>query len=136
MQCLLCGSVSGQLIYENEIYRVVLVDDKSYPGYIRIISQKHVKEMSDLNDEDANSILNALLKIDNIVKKLYTPDKINLASLGNVIPHLHWHIIPRYKEDKHFPNPIWGEITHQSYTPSAKIISLEQKLIAQIKSCF
>jgi diadenosine tetraphosphate (Ap4A) HIT family hydrolase len=36
------------------------------------------------------------------------PDKINLASLGNMTPHLHWHVIPRFKQDKHFPQPIWG----------------------------
>jgi diadenosine tetraphosphate (Ap4A) HIT family hydrolase len=37
------------------------------------------------------------------------PDKINLASLGNVVPHLHWHVIPRFADDPHFPNPVWGQ---------------------------
>jgi diadenosine tetraphosphate (Ap4A) HIT family hydrolase len=37
------------------------------------------------------------------------PDKVNLASLGNVVPHLHWHVIPRYRDDAHFPAPVWGQ---------------------------
>jgi diadenosine tetraphosphate (Ap4A) HIT family hydrolase len=37
------------------------------------------------------------------------PDKINLASFGNVVPHLHWHVIPRFEDDAHFPAPIWGK---------------------------
>jgi diadenosine tetraphosphate (Ap4A) HIT family hydrolase len=36
------------------------------------------------------------------------PDKINLASLGNMVPHLHWHVVPRWRDDSHFPAPIWA----------------------------
>ena len=45
------------------------------------------------------------------MQKLFLqPDKINLASFGNMVPHLHWHVIPRFKDDMHFPNPIWGQV--------------------------
>ena len=42
------------------------------------------------------------------LRELLQPDKINLASLGNAVPHLHWHVIPRFRGDPHFPSPIWG----------------------------
>ena len=41
-------------------------------------------------------------------QSVLAPDKINLASLGNMVPHLHWHVIPRWRGDRHFPDPIWA----------------------------
>ena len=43
------------------------------------------------------------------LRRLMRPAKINLASLGNMTPHLHWHVIPRFADDKHFPGSVWGE---------------------------
>ena len=54
----------------------------------------------------------------------FKPDKVNIASFGNMVPHLHWHIIPRFEVDRHYPNPIWGEVTHPEYLPSAKLYDL------------
>lgn len=45
------------------------------------------------------------------------PDKINLASLGNAVPHIHWHVIPRFRDDPRFPNPVWGERLRQGARP-------------------
>ena len=47
--------------------------------------------------------------VETVVRELATPDKINLASLGNAVPHLHWHVIPRWCNDRHFPKPIWAD---------------------------
>jgi diadenosine tetraphosphate (Ap4A) HIT family hydrolase len=49
------------------------------------------------------------MTVEAALREIMAPDKINLASLGNVVPHLHWHVIPRYRDDKHFPEPIWGQ---------------------------
>lgn len=133
MQCILCNGIGGELIVTNDLYRIVLVDDANYPGYVRLISQKHVKEMTDLTNNDIASMFQALLQLEKIIRKIYNPDKINLASLGNIVPHLHWHIIPRYLLDKNFPNPIWGDITHSEYMPSAKIVALKEELTSLIK---
>jgi diadenosine tetraphosphate (Ap4A) HIT family hydrolase len=43
-----------------------------------------------------------------ILRETLQPAKINLASLGNQVPHLHWHIIPRFTDDAHFPDPVWA----------------------------
>ncbi len=52
--------------------------------------------------------------VEQVLRDIFQPEKINLASLGNMTPHLHWHVIPRYKEDRNFPNPIWGERMRES----------------------
>jgi len=64
--------------------------------------------MTDLTDALQKECLQLLLNIEKGLRKLLAPDKINLASLGNKAPHLHWHIIPRYKDDNHFPGAIWS----------------------------
>jgi diadenosine tetraphosphate (Ap4A) HIT family hydrolase len=58
------------------------------------------------------------------------PDKINLASLGNVVPHLHWHVIPRFADDPHFPNPVWG--VRQGSTPHAVPADVDAQLAASL----
>jgi diadenosine tetraphosphate (Ap4A) HIT family hydrolase len=52
--------------------------------------------------------------VEDALRALISPHKINLASLGNVVPHLHWHVIPRFESDSHFPNPVWGEAKRRS----------------------
>src|SRR5690606_2355325 len=53
-------------------------------------------------------LLGVVLRVEMVQRALLRPDKINLASLGNVVPHLHWHVIPRWHDDRHFPNAVWG----------------------------
>lgn len=116
--CELCGPsddaadvppVSG-LIYRNEKLHVVLVDDAGYPGFCRVIWNDHVKEMTDLSPADRVLLMDVVWQVEAAVREVMRPVKINLASLGNVVPHLHWHIIPRYEDDPHFPSPVWAEI--------------------------
>ncbi len=64
--------------------------------------------MSTLPAADARHLMDVVFATERAVRKLVAPDKINLASLGNLVPHLHWHVIPRWKDDSHFPSPIWA----------------------------
>jgi diadenosine tetraphosphate (Ap4A) HIT family hydrolase len=52
--------------------------------------------------------LQGVFAVEMVLRRLMSPDKINLACLGNLTPHLHWHVIPRYADDPHFPLPIWA----------------------------
>ena len=52
------------------------------------------------------------------LRDMLDPDKINLASLGNMTPHLHWHVIPRWRDDPHFPGSIWGERLREARPPA------------------
>lgn len=53
--------------------------------------------------------MNVVFAVESALRTLVAPDKINLAALGNMVPHLHWHVIPRWHDDSHFPGAIWAE---------------------------
>jgi diadenosine tetraphosphate (Ap4A) HIT family hydrolase len=107
--CELCLQSGGELLRRGEKYRVVLVDDAGYPGFCRVIWNDHAKEMTDLPAPDRALLMDAVWRVEQAVREVMRPEKINIASFGNVVPHLHWHVIPRYGDDAHFPNPVWGE---------------------------
>lgn len=106
--CELCEQIGGTLLWQDETCRVVLVADADYPGFCRVIWKQHVKEMTDLSAAEREHFMATVFSVEAAVREVMHPDKINLASLGNMTPHLHWHVIPRYTHDKHFPQPIWG----------------------------
>lgn len=111
--CELCDSDGGLLLVKHDKYRVIAVaggDALSYPGFCRVVWNAHVREMSDLTDADRALLMNAVYRVEAALRLSLNPDKINLASLGNVTPHLHWHVIPRYLDDATFPKPIWAAI--------------------------
>lgn len=116
-ECVFCNEPGSEVIYNCELFRIVDVADESYPGYLRVILNRHTKELSDLSLTDNLALYQAVIKCEQILRDYLRPDKINLASFGNMTPHVHWHIIPRFLNDKHFPNPVWGEITNSDYFP-------------------
>lgn len=107
--CELCVG-QGDVIARGPEWRVVLVDDQHYPGFCRVIWNHHVKEMTDLTPQQRNALMSVVWTVESVVREVMKPEKINVASLGNVVPHLHWHVIPRFRDDMHFPNPIWGQV--------------------------
>ena len=107
--CELCTSDGGELISRTDKYRVVLVNDVLYPGFCRVIWNAHIKEMTDLPIADRSVLMAAVCTVESAVRRIMQPEKINLACFGNMTPHLHWHVIPRYQDDVHFPHPVWAE---------------------------
>ena len=109
--CELCSLSGEDLIWSDDFCRVIRVDEKNHPVFLRVITQTHVAEFSDLSPEDRNQLMHVVYVVEQGLRQLLNPTKINLASFGNVVPHLHWHVIPRFDHDPHYPNPIWGQIT-------------------------
>ncbi|MBA4709915.1 HIT family protein [Aquitalea aquatica] len=108
MTCPLCTLPAGELLHEDSLLWVLLVNEAGYPGFCRVIWKQHVREMSDLSAADTRHLLDWVLHTERALRQVMQPEKINLASLGNVVPHLHWHVIPRFADDAHFPSPIWA----------------------------
>ena len=106
--CVLCADEGGTLIWKNEALRVVLVDDGGLPGYTRVIWHAHVREMTELDAIERHLLMRAVFVTEQIQRDVLKADKINLASLGNMTPHLHWHIMPRWEDDPWFPASIWA----------------------------
>jgi diadenosine tetraphosphate (Ap4A) HIT family hydrolase len=107
MSCELC-ELKAPTLYRDDKLSVIAVDDPNYPGFCRVIWNEHVREMSDLPAADRTRLNDVVWHVETAVRGVMAPDKINVASLGNVVPHLHWHVIPRYVDDVHFPNPVWA----------------------------
>jgi len=107
--CALCQSSPHQILWQDEFCRVVLLNDADYPAYCRVELLTHVKEMTDLAPQDRARTMQVVFAVERAIREIIQPDKINLASLGNKTPHMHWHVIPRFEGDKHFPNSHWGE---------------------------
>jgi diadenosine tetraphosphate (Ap4A) HIT family hydrolase len=111
--CELCA-LSAPTVYADDKLSVIIVDDASYPGFCRVIWRDHVREMSDLAREDRLLLNEAVYLVEQAVVEVMVPTKVNVASLGNVVPHLHWHIIPRHADDAHFPAPVWATAVRQT----------------------
>ncbi len=110
--CELCD-LTVPVVWQDEKFSVIIVDDAAYPGFCRVIWREHVREMSDLPHDDWLLLSEAVLRVEGAVREVMAPLKVNVASLGNVVPHLHWHIIPRYADDTHFPAPVWAQAARQ-----------------------
>lgn len=119
--CVFCEQDGGKVLYRNELFRIILVDDQNYPGYLRVILNQHLKELTDLDDSENLAVYQAVISCEQLLRQYLQPEKINLASFGNMTPHVHWHIIPRFSGDRHFPNPTWGEVTNPDYQPSDQL---------------
>jgi diadenosine tetraphosphate (Ap4A) HIT family hydrolase len=106
--CPFCAGDGGEVLFRDDLLRVVLVDDRDYPGFVRVITNAHRREMTDLPPDQRQRVLAAVFAVETAQREVLAPHKINLASLGNQVPHLHWHVVPRFDDDAHFPEPVWG----------------------------
>ena len=125
--CELCEGDDGELIVRREKWRVVQVpgaDGVAYPGFCRVVWNEHIKELTDLNAADRRTFMEAVFTLEIALRKALQPEKMNVASLGNLTPHLHWHVIPRYRNDPAFPKPVWAIPTPPA--PSLDTLNIKQ----------
>src|ERR1700688_365369 len=108
MDCVFCREDGGDVLWSDDALRVVLADEPDWPGFCRVIWHAHVAEMSDLDNAARLKVMTAVNGVERAIRRVLAPAKVNLASLGNQVPHVHWHVIPRYADDAHFPAPIWA----------------------------
>lgn len=106
--CPLCRATDEDILYASDLYRIILINDPAWPGFCRVILNQHAAEMTDLPIECRSELMKAVYVTESAIRGLMAPTKINLACLGNVVPHVHWHVIPRWTNDSHFPDPIWA----------------------------
>jgi len=116
--CVLCKEdlkpEEGQLIWRGDDCRVILVNDPDLPGFCRVIWNRHVSEMTDLSYGERDHLMSLVFAVEEAVRHVMYPDKVNIAALGNMVPHIHWHVIPRYKDDAFFPGSAWSQRTQES----------------------
>ncbi len=130
--CPLCDMRGETVLWQDTRCRVILANEPDYPGFLRVILNAHIKEMTDLPAADQMALMRVVWVAESALREVLAPDKINLASLGNVVPHLHWHVIPRFADDPHFPNPVWGAKLRN--TPHAAPADLASLLTAALEN--
>lgn len=128
--CEICTELGAEIIFQGAQWHVILVDDMEYPGFCRVIWNDHVKEMTDLTPQQRTCLMEGVWCVEQALHQVMQPLKVNLASLGNKVAHIHWHVIPRYADDAHFPYPIWGESRR---TTQPATLALRAALLPQLR---
>jgi diadenosine tetraphosphate (Ap4A) HIT family hydrolase len=111
--CPLCHGEGGRLVWQGERagaqLRVIHAEEAGFPAFYRVVWAAHVAEFSDLSAAERQWCMDAVVAVEVALRGMVpAPRKINIATLGNMVPHLHWHVIARYSDDSHFPSPVWA----------------------------
>jgi diadenosine tetraphosphate (Ap4A) HIT family hydrolase len=118
--CEFCSTPGGAVLWQNDLCRVVRVDEPDYPGFCRVILKRHAREMSDLTPAERDGLMAVVFAVEEAIGATMRADKMNLASLGNMTPHVHWHVIPRFRDDRHFPTPVWAPPQREAAVPEER----------------
>ena len=106
--CELCQQPGGHVVWARDAWRVIRVADAEFPAFYRVIHLHHVAEFTDLAEPQRQRCMQLVATVERVLIERLYPSKINLAAFGNMVPHLHWHVIARFDWDSHFPQPVWG----------------------------
>lgn len=132
MPCLLCTPHAERLLVRQPAWRVIGVDHEPYAGYCRVVWNDHVAEMSDLAVADRSALMDVVFTVEAVLREQLQPAKINLASLGNQMPHLHWHVIPRWHDDPTFPAAVWAPPQRPAAARAADWSAIERALARRL----
>jgi diadenosine tetraphosphate (Ap4A) HIT family hydrolase len=128
--CPLCQAPSGEsIIWQSPQLRIVWGGETDHPCLVRVIWHSHATEMAHLNTAEKHALMAAVFVVESAMQQVLQPKKLNLASLGNWVAHLHWHVIPRWEDDAHWPNSIWAA---SQRGPAAHGVPLKPALAALI----
>lgn len=115
--CLMCTKWKDEpelRIVELEQCYVTLNRDQFFPGYCFVLTKEHVTELFYLDEPVRNSVMKEVNRVAEALSSIFQPAKINYELLGNMVPHMHWHIVPRFTTDPLWPRPIWSEPHEQA----------------------
>jgi diadenosine tetraphosphate (Ap4A) HIT family hydrolase len=117
----------SELVTELMLCSVRIINDINYPWLILVPKVDNISDVIDLSDVQQRMLWQESALVSRALKHLFTPDKLNVAALGNMVPQLHLHHIVRYKNDVSWPKPIWGQVPSKAY--SDKQLSKQIELI-------
>jgi len=109
--CLMCTKWADEpelRIAELECSYVLLNRDQFFPGYTFLLIKEHLTELFHLDREWRIMVMEEVTAVASALNTLFKPDKINYELLGNMVPHMHWHLVPRFRTDQVWPRPIWA----------------------------
>ncbi len=110
-----------------ELCILLLINDSNYPWFILVPDRDNVEEIYQLKKNDQQTLLEESSLLSQVLAKVFSADKLNIAALGNIVPQLHIHHIVRYKNDPAWPAPVWGKHPAVSYTEQA-VADIKEKV--------
>ena len=121
--CVMCGKYGGPsplLIAELETTRAFLHEDQFFPGYVLLVLRRHATELYELEAGERRAHLEEVSRVAEAIARAFPPVKMNYELLGNQVPHIHWHLVPRLPTDPDPHSPIW-QVAHEpvSLAPAA-----------------
>lgn len=135
--CVLCDTPGGRLVHEAPDYRVIHADEAGFPAFYRVVWRAHVPEFTDLSPVERARCMDAVAVVEQCLRAHLSPDKVNLAALGNAVPHLHWHVIARFASDSHFPGAVWAgavreRVASHEQAIAGKLPAIEHDIVQQL----
>lgn len=112
--CPLCDGLGGLPVFNGPKFRVIRAQERGFPAFYRLVWTEHAAEFTDLSAHDRELCMSAVAEVEQVLRAHLKPDKVNLAALGNAVPHLHWHIVGRFVWDSHFPASVWAPPTREA----------------------
>jgi diadenosine tetraphosphate (Ap4A) HIT family hydrolase len=106
--CPLCDAPGGRVVLQTPRWRLIHAQEEGFPAFYRLVWQDHVREFSQLSAAERHECVDVLVAMEQAMLRELRPTKVNLATLGNAVPHLHWHVIARFDWDSHFPGAVWA----------------------------
>lgn len=131
--CEICQEISDIKNKKNPLFiselktgYITIGNYQFYPGYVIFICKTHVYELHELSPDFKLQFIKDMSLVAEAVYKTFKPKKLNYELLGNTVPHLHWHIFPRYKNDPLPNRPVW--CMHTDITCSDKVRPTKQQI--------
>ncbi|HIM54159.1 MAG TPA: HIT family protein [Gammaproteobacteria bacterium] len=100
------------MIYENDLV-IVEIEPSEIP-WVKVFTQRKIKEFSECTATEKTEIFRIIDIVEKSMLNYFDADKINIASFGNLLPHVHWHVMARFEGDSYFPEPMWGTQQRES----------------------
>ena len=115
---------------------VLLMNNADYPWLILVPNKPNLREITDLDASQRATLTEEIASVMEVMETIYSPDKMNMAALGNMVPQLHLHVIARYKTDNAWPNPVWGQggKTYSQQGLREHVEILQKRLAKQFES--
>lgn len=110
--CIMCRRWQDEAelqIIELEHCFVQLNRDQFFPGYTFVFTREHVTELFHLDRPVRQGVIEEVNRVAAALFQVYRPTKMNYELLGNMVPHMHWHLVPRFDTEDLWPKPIWSE---------------------------
>ncbi|WP_447741638.1 HIT family protein [Variovorax boronicumulans] len=129
--CPLCDAPGGRVVFEGAKLRVIHAQEEGFPAFYRVVWRDHAAEFSNLDAADRVLCMEAVVRVEQCLRDALAPTKLNIAALGNMVAHLHWHVIARFDWDSHFPGSVWAAVQR---TAPAERLAAVQALLPQAEA--